>query len=153
MAGSETHISVAPTGGAATAKWLVPALLYVIIVGATGVTSKLAFRSLHWEDLLLWTGAVSLVVVAVLVGRGYARPSRSPGTGWAVVSGIVAVGGFVSFSVALEAGEASIVVPISAAYPAATLVLSAIFLGERMSVARLFGMVLVIGGAILVTAG
>lgn len=137
----------------ATAKWLVPTLVYVVTLGAVGVTSKLALRHLHWEDLILWSGAGYLIVVAVLVGRGYARPSRSPGTAWAVMTGIVAVGGLVSLYVALGTGEVGIVIPISAAYPAVTLILSAGFLGERLSVARVIGIALVIGGAILVTTG
>lgn len=43
-------------------------------------------------------------------------------------------------------------VPISASYPAVTFIFSAIFLKERISLARTLGVLLVIGGVIVVTA-
>jgi hypothetical protein len=35
------------------AKWLVPTLGYAMALGAAGVTSKLALRSVTWQGLVL----------------------------------------------------------------------------------------------------
>ena len=43
---------------AATARWLIPALGFVLFTGLLGVTIKLALRDVEWPMLLLWTGIV-----------------------------------------------------------------------------------------------
>ncbi len=50
---------------------------------------------------------------------------------------------------ALKAGEASIVVPISATYPLVTLIIAVLFLGESVTLAKVLGIVLVISGVAL----
>ncbi len=50
---------------------------------------------------------------------------------------------------ALKAGEASIVVPISATYPLVTLIIAVLILGESVTLAKVLGIVLVICGVAL----
>lgn len=133
-------------------RWLLPTLIYVLAVGGLGVTSKLALRSLQWQDLIMWTGIGYVLVAGVLIGLGQARPRFVANTPWAIASGAMAIGGLISFYVALNTGEASKVVPVSAAYPAVTVVLSALVLSERVSPVRAGGLVLVIAGVIVLTA-
>ena len=75
------------------------------------------------------------------------------GTAWAVATAALAVGSLILFFVALGLGDASRVVPVSAAYPAVTVALSALFLGENITPIRIVGMLLVIGGVVLLTLG
>ena len=134
-----------------TAKWLVPVAIYVVALGAVGVTSKLALKHLHWQDLVLWLGIGHLGSVIALTATGLARPSRSPGTPMTVVTALVACTGLIALYVALASGEASKVVPISAAYPAVTLILSALFLSEKLTLRRGIGVVMVVAGVVMVT--
>lgn len=134
-----------------TAAWLVPTMVYVVTLGGLGVTSKLALKHLDWQDLILWSGIGYAIVVTVMLTRGYAKIQFVPGTAWAIVSAVAAIGGLVALYIALSTGQASKVVPISASYPAVTLVFSALFLGERLSLARAIGVALVVGGVIVVT--
>ncbi len=134
-----------------TAKWLVPVMIYVAALGAVGVTSKLALKHLHWQDLVLWLGIGHLGSVIALTVTGVARPSRSPGTPMTVVTALVACTGLIALYVALSSGEASKVVPISAAYPAVTLILSALFLSEKLTLRRGIGVVMVVAGVVMVT--
>jgi bacterial/archaeal transporter family protein len=134
-----------------TAKWLVPVLIYVFTLGAVGVTSKLALKHLQWQDLVLWLGIGHLFSVVALVISGTARPRRVPGTPMAIITALVAALGLISLYVALAHGEASKVVPISAAYPALTLILSAVFLGERLTMRRVVGVAMVVAGVVMVT--
>ena len=132
-------------------RWLAPTLFYVAAVGGLGVTSKLALRSLNWQTLVVWTGFGYIAVTVVLLALGQARLGLSGDTGWAMLSGAAAIGGLVALYVALTTGEASKVVPISAAYPAVTVLLSAAVLSESVSVARAGGLCLVVGGVIVLT--
>jgi transporter family protein len=50
---------------------------------------------------------------------------------------------------ALKAGEASIVVPISATYPLVTLIIAVLFLGESVTFTKVLGILLVISGITL----
>jgi transporter family protein len=133
--------------------WLAPAIAYVFALGALGVTSKLALNSLSWQQLLPWTLAAYALVVGVMLAVGQTDFRWHSGTGWAVVTAALAVGSLILFFVALGLGDASRVVPVTAAYPAATVVLSVLFLGESITPIRIAGLLLVIGGVVLLTAG
>ena len=80
-------------------------------------------------------------------------PTSAPPQGgpWALLAAVCVVGALIFFYLALESGEASKLVPISAAYPAVTLVLSAIFLAEDVSLVKVGGLVMVIGGVVVLS--
>jgi transporter family protein len=125
---------------------------YIAAVGLLGITSKLALRHLNWQDLVPWATAAYLLTAAVLLATKQARVSWDAGTGWAIASAALAVVSLILLYAALSSGEASTVVPVTAAYPALTLLLSAIFLAEHLSPARVTGVLLVVGGVVLLTA-
>jgi len=64
---------------------------------------------------------------------------------------LCAAAGLILLFVALTRGEASTVVPATAAYPVVTLAGSALFLSESVTVARVAGTVLVIAGVVLLS--
>jgi len=134
-----------------SAAWLVPTLAYVVTLGALGVTSKLALRTLDWQELLLWTsGAYALAAAAVLaLGKGGFHFESN--TWWAILSALIVVSSLVLLYVALGNGEASKIVPITAAYPAVTLILAALFLSESISLVKVGGMLLVLAGVVVLT--
>lgn len=135
-----------------TASWLVPTLVYVVTLGALGVTAKLALRTLDWPQVVVWAAVAYAVVAAAIMLLGKGDLGFEPNTGWALASGAIVVGSLVLFYVALGNGEASKIVPITAAYPAVTLVLSAIFLSESVSLFRVGGMALILLGVVVLTA-
>jgi transporter family protein len=136
-----------------TARWLVPTVIYVLAVGAIGVTGGRALRSLQWQDLLVWTAIGYAIVAIVILARGEAVLKLSSATAWAALSGALAIGGLIAFYVAIGHGEVSRVVPITAAYPLVTLALSVVFLSEPVTVVRCVGTGLVIAGVALVSSG
>jgi bacterial/archaeal transporter family protein len=131
--------------------WLIPTLGYVVALGVWGVAGKLALRSLSWGDVLVWTAVVYGLTAIVLLLIGRAGVQLESNTWWALLAAVCVVSALICFYLALESGEASKVVPISAAYPAVTLVLSAIFLAEDVSLLKVGGLVLVIGGVVLLS--
>ncbi|HYC82370.1 MAG TPA: EamA family transporter [Solirubrobacterales bacterium] len=133
------------------ARWLIPSLCYVVTVGALGVTSKLALRSVSWQALVTVTTGVYLLAVIVFAALGQIRFGTGIDLFWTVVSAALAVTSLIALYLALGSGEASKVVPISAAYPALTLVLAALFLAEAFTVARAGGVLMVIAGVVVLT--
>lgn len=51
---------------------------------------------------------------------------------------------------ALKQGEPSAVVPVAGAYPLVTVVLAVLFLGERVTLLKVLGAALVVGGVVLI---
>ena len=131
--------------------WLIPTVLYVVLVGGLGLTSKLALRTLSWPDLILWTGVGYIAVAGVLLALGRTSFRVTGGTGWAVLSGMIAITALIALYLALGAGDAGKVVAISAAYPAVTLVLAAAVLSESLSPAKVLGTMIIIGGVAIVS--
>jgi transporter family protein len=134
-----------------SARWLVPTLAYVVTLGALGVTSKLALRTMSWQDLVVWTAAAYAVGAIVLLVLGNGSFNTGPDVGWALVSAVIVVSSLVLLYIALGNGEASKVVPITAAYPAVTLIGAALFLSEDITAGKVAGMLLVLAGVVVLT--
>lgn len=132
--------------------WLIPTVAFILATGALGVTSKLALRTLAWQDLVLWVGIAYMIATVVVVALGHASLRLVRGTPWAMGSAALAIFAIIALYLALSIGEVSKVVPVSAAYPAVTLVLSALVLSERLSIARVGGMCLVVAGVVVLSA-
>jgi transporter family protein len=134
-----------------TASWLAPTLAYVVGLGALGVTSKLALRTLSWQELLAWTAVAYVLITAVVLLAGRGGIQLEANTWWAALSALIVVGSLILLYVALGNGEASKIIPISAAYPAVTLVLAGVFLSESISLIKVGGLLAVLGGVVLLT--
>jgi drug/metabolite transporter (DMT)-like permease len=138
-------------GGQQITAWFLPTLGYILLLGATGVTARLALRTISWEQMVLWV-PIAYAVFAVLfaVFRG-ARFPLGAGGGWAAVTAFCAAGALVLLFVALTYGDAGKVVPVSSGYPVITLIGAALFLSEPITGVRVAGTVLVVLGVILLT--
>lgn len=133
------------------ASWIVPTLAYVVLVGAAGVTTKLALRTISWEQLVLWVPIVYVVIAAVLVATRGARLPLGAGGAWAAVTAVCMALALIVLFYALTQGDASRVVPASSAYPAVTLFGAALFLGEAITLPRIIGTILVVAGVVLIS--
>jgi uncharacterized membrane protein len=133
------------------AKWLVPTLGYAMALGAAGVTSKLALRSVTWQGLILLITPVYLATTLGLVAIGGIEIGGGINLFWGIVSSALMVSALILLYVALGAGEAAKVASVGAAYPAITLLGSALFLGEAFTLGRTMGVALVIGGVVVLT--
>jgi bacterial/archaeal transporter family protein len=142
---------VAPARGEARMSWLIPSLIYMLAIGALGVTTKVALRHLSWQQVILWTAIVYFIIAVVMIAGGIASVRVGPGTIMAIVSGLLASGGLIMFYIALRHGTASRVVPITSAYPLVTIILSAIVLTEHITALRVFASLLVVGGVVLLS--
>jgi transporter family protein len=137
---------------------LVLAGLTVLLWGLWGFLGKIALernmapRSVFLVEVL--TSVACAVVMLVVSSRQL--PASAPASSWnmfAVASGAGLALGLLCYYFALERSPASILVPLTATYPAVSVLLSYAFLHERPRASQWVGIVLVVVGAILLLAG
>jgi transporter family protein len=134
----------------AMAGWVVPALLYIVFLGASGVTTKLALRTISWEQMVLWVAVVYVCAAVVLVATGTRFP-LGVGGGWAALTAVFVAAALILFFIALTHGDAATVVPVTSVYPVVTLIGAALFLSEKITVTRGLGTALVVAGVVLLS--
>ncbi len=108
---------------------------------------------MNWKSLFLFSTIASLCFVIVF--SVFAKPSLAFNmqTYSAMAVGIFGAGATLSFFYALEKGEVSIVVPLTAMYPVVTVLLAAALLRERLSPIQGIGVVLAITAILLISIG
>jgi transporter family protein len=133
------------------------ALLAFILWGFWGLTSKMAID-------VIGPGSVFgfYVVASAIVPLGYlcfrkVRPSESgehtpPLSAWALGTASLAANamGVLAFTFALATGLASLVVPVSSAYPVVTVLLAVALLHERLTTRQTIALVFTLIGLMLV---
>jgi uncharacterized membrane protein len=133
------------------AGWIPPTIGYIVILGAGGVTAKLALRTITWEQLVLWVPiAYAFFSVLLIAFRGASFPVGVGGA-WAAATAFAASSALILFFYALTKGPASQVTPATSAYPIVTVIGSALFLGEKITLVRGIGTALVVVGVVLLS--
>jgi drug/metabolite transporter (DMT)-like permease len=105
-----------------------------------------------WPLVSARIASVAVFVAAVTVTRAGVRPA--PGTlGLILAAGVLDVAANVLYLLGIRAGLLSIVVVLTGLYPAATVILARVFLGERLSRSQLAGLLLALAGVAAIAAG
>ena len=124
--------------------------------GSADLCARFATRTIGTFRTMLYmqlTGFVLLSAAMHWLGWGpLAHGSDWRLWAWGIGAGVLNTSGTLALYRSFEIGKMSIVAPISAAYPALTMVLSAIT-GERLTVARFVGVALIMLGVIVVARG
>jgi transporter family protein len=132
--------------------------LTVLAWGAWGFFGKLALqRNMAPLHLFLVEVTVSLLFAVVLSPQIYSKQSapawRDSWNVFGLYSGLGLAVGLVLYYFALHTGSATIVVPLTAVYPAVAVLLSVLILHERPSSAQWIGIACTIVGAMLLLSG
>ena len=133
------------------AGWIPPTIAYILILGAGGVTAKLALRTISWEQLVLWVPVAYIVFSVVFVIFKGTRFPLGVGGGWAAATALAASSALILFFYALTKGPASQVTPATSAYPVVTVIGSVLFLSEKITLVRGLGTGLVVAGVVLLS--
>jgi transporter family protein len=131
--------------------WFLPILAYIVVLGATGVTTKLALRTIEWQQMVFWLPIVYAVFCIGFLALGGTRFPTGVGSAWAALTAVCAATALILFFYALTKGDVSVVVPVSSAYPVVTLIGSALFLSENITMPKVIGTVLVIAGVVVIS--
>jgi drug/metabolite transporter (DMT)-like permease len=125
--------------------------------GSADLLARFATRSIGTFRTMLYMQLTGfLLLTAAMHGLG-GWGHLADGSGWriwawGIGAGVLNTLGTLALYRSFEIGKMSIVAPISAAYPALTMVLSAIT-GERLTVPRFAGIALIILGVVIVARG
>lgn len=136
--------------------WIYWSILTIVCFGLWGVFSKVAVDSLGWKSttILYILGYVWVIPVLFFIYRP-AIPLHSPASNLAIISailaGTLAIVASIGFNIALTSAEASIVVPLTSLYPVITIVISILFLHEKLKLTQGIGMILAIVAIILLS--
>lgn len=128
------------------------ALAIILLWGVWGFLYKIGVAKLGpWKALLWGTvayGLSELAVLAYLLNRG-ADFSFGSGSAAIMLGSFSAVAASIVFLFALEKYQASIIVPLTALYPAVTVVLGILVLGEQIKPENALGVALAIAAGYL----
>jgi transporter family protein len=114
--------------------WMLYAGLTVLAWGVWGFFSKLASTYARPRQTLLFQVAGVMAFGLVVLSMERFHIDWSPqGFGWSAAAGFVNFVGFLSFFAAVEKGKVSTVIAMSSLYPVITIVLSVLFLQEKIS--------------------
>jgi transporter family protein len=123
--------------------WLGFSLLALGLWGVWGFLGKVASQHLPAQQVYLLAISGHLAVVGYLLVGGLGAFCWHPwGVGAALGAGLAMAVGLLFFFEALARGSATVVVPLTALYPAVAVVLSRIFLQEALTLRHLAGLVL-----------
>jgi transporter family protein len=129
------------------------AALTVLTWGLWGVFSKLAANVTKPRQALLFqTVGVLAFAAVVLVMERFHVEWHAAGFTWAALGGFFAFIGFLTFFAALDKGNTSTVVTLSALYPVVTILISIAFLHERLTHRQGIGIVLALIASALLAA-
>ncbi len=132
--------------------WLVFSLLTILFWGLWGFFIKLAARYLEWYQIyVLGNAAAFLLSGYFLVRYGANFVGTGRGLLLGLAAGVVGTLGYIFFILATKTGRVSIVVPLTAVYPAVTFILALLLLHEPFNLRHLVGMVLALAGAMLLS--
>lgn len=132
--------------------WVGWSVVALVCWGTWPVLNKLALRTLEWPHLLVASWLVMTVTVLVLLAnRVDPRALLSRDGALAIAAAMTSLVAVVSFYFALRSGPAATVTPLSALYPAVTVILAVAVLRESPSALQWAGMGLAIVAGFLLT--
>jgi transporter family protein len=132
--------------------------LVIVLWGLWGFFGKVALsRQMPPLSVFYVEVVIGFVIAAAVLGAVVAwkqpAPWQQPWNWFGVLSGAAMACGLLLYYLALEHGPASIVVPLTAAYPLVTVLLSLTLLLERLTVVQWAGVSFVVAGVILLLTG
>ena len=131
--------------------WLILALIALVFFGGTGITHKLSMRDISPETgtVFFAVGFLPIAVVTVVAEARFtwAISTRDwmVGLAWGALSGIA----IIAQLAANRTGKASIVTPVTALYPAVTVILAGVLYREGFDIKKTMAIILALMAGVL----
>jgi drug/metabolite transporter (DMT)-like permease len=113
------------------------------------VVPRVGFASAVW--MIRLTCVVFTAAAILLFRQPITLPRRGPVSGWILGMGVLDTGAFVLNNLGMQLEQISVVSVLASVYGAVTVILAAIFLDERLSVAQMCGVVSIFAGVALLS--
>lgn len=132
--------------------WIIYSILCLILWGLWGFVLKLAYSNLSWTEAYFLSSLSSFILMLIVISYHSVKPpSLNTYSIMALIAGIFGGAGYIFFMKALEQGKASVVIPLTALYPAITTIIALVVLREKISIYQGIGIVLAIIASILLS--
>src|SRR5579885_1449883 len=134
--------------------WVVLGLLSALFAALVAILAKVGLQDVD-ATLATTVRAAIMALLLIVVSAGSGRLSllhQVPGGAWAFIalSGLAGAASWLCYFLAIQAGTASQVAALDRLSIVFVVVLAGLFLGEDLSLPRLAGAALIVGGALLV---
>lgn len=135
-------------------EWWTWSIVAVLGWGVWSILAKIASSSASWQQVFVFSYMGTFVVIAAIF-LYYMPPLNitEQGPRVAIVSGMLSGVAVLAFYLALQGGKASLVVPTTSLYPVVTVVLSFVFLQEKVSLSQGAGVALALVAIFLMSRG
>ena len=133
--------------------WLVLSIATLVLWGLWGFFAKIATDTIDAKSAaIMQVVGMSIIALGLAAFMRFKLEWHASGTTASMCAGFVLMIGIVAFNAALAiGGKASIVVPITALYPIATIALGVTFLSESVSLTQASGIGLALVGIVLMS--
>ena len=122
--------------------------------GLWGFFGKYALKFISPISLILWESIGSVIfylVISVVLFLNYKFETNATGITMSILTAFFGVLGIIIFFFTLSKTKSSILVPLTALYPVITVILSFVFLKEKVTLAQGAGIVLAIIASVLLS--
>jgi drug/metabolite transporter (DMT)-like permease len=126
------------------------ALVPIAFWGVAGLLQKACTNHISGELSTLWFLSAFIPVAALILWRESLPPQIAPRV-WLLVTVLglfLALGNFALLAACASAGKASIVIPLTALYPAVSVPVAILFLGEKVGARETAGILLALASVI-----
>jgi len=132
--------------------WILPAMGTFLFWGLYGFFPKITIRYISPLSTIVYEALIGIPVAIVVLAVLKFRPEVHPtGILLASLTGLLGMLGALSFLFAVRRGQVGLVSAFTALYPALTILLAMLFLGERLELRQWFGVGLAILAMLLFT--
>jgi drug/metabolite transporter (DMT)-like permease len=114
---------------------LLGGIVLLLLFGLWGITAKLAMKEIGLQ-IVIWAQVASTAVFPlyfVLFKDMLPLKLEAGAVVWALITGVLGIGGTIMLYLLLRVAPTSIVIPLSALYPVVTIALSFLILRERIT--------------------
>lgn len=131
--------------------WIVPALGTFVFWGLWGFFPKLTTRYINPLSAIVFEALIGLPLALIVLAAIRFRPELHPrGVALAALTGVLGILGALMYLFAVRRGPASLVASFTAVYPAFTVLLAVVLLGERLILRQWIGVGLALVAMLLV---
>lgn len=132
--------------------WILPAMSTFLFWGLYGFFPKITIRYISPLSTIFYEALIGIPVAIVVLAVLKFRPDHHPtGILLAGLTGLLGMLGALSFLFAVRRGQVGVVSAFTALYPALTILLAMLFLGERLELRQWLGVGLAILAMLLFT--
>jgi len=134
-------------------KTILLSILVIFLWGLWAFLFKIGVEQIGIKEALIWNNGIAIVISILIISFliPHASLKIQSGVFYVMIATALGISGSIIWYIALEKEKASIVVSFTALYPLITVVLSVIFLKEKLSLENWIGIIFALIAGILLS--